>query len=384
MELAQLARMSFAASDLTATGSHLFTNSTYGHVYGSWQNCCFTTNFIPFAGDIESTVTGDGIVITNVSGRAFVLGYDAWTNGNGGSLAVWIDGRFNTLINANTPTNYYNTLSFGATNVIVAQVFSGLAPGSHTIALTNMGGGVVAFSFCLFPDMRQVQIPVFDMEIYTPSIPGYDNPWGISQYNAAKLSNDLALNAIGLPVHFVATAAIMPTTYLCDGLHPNYFGHVVLAQRLVGELTGDSDWFSSWLMSTAIGTTVQPYAAGLALLSENDASALTNLNASQLATGQVPIAALTNLEFWLTNTIPATQGGIFQYQDGHLQWISTNGFAPLDQTGVVLAAIQGLNQKVEQHNSLLKTQSAQLKDKDAEIENLERRLEKLEQRLNEK
>jgi peptidoglycan hydrolase CwlO-like protein len=51
--------------------------------------------------------------------------------------------------------------------------------------------------------------------------------------------------------------------------------------------------------------------------------------------------------------------------------------AVVDESGVALAAIQGLNQKVEE-------QSAQMKAKDAEIQELKTRLEKLEQVINAK
>jgi len=55
----------------------------------------------------------------------------------------------------------------------------------------------------------------------------------------------------------------------------------------------------------------------------------------------------------------------------------------VDETGVALAAIQGLNQKLEeqraQNAGKLEAQNAKLKEKDAEIQELKRRLEKLEQ-----
>ena len=50
------------------------------------------------------------------------------------------------------------------------------------------------------------------------------------------------------------------------------------------------------------------------------------------------------------------------------------GITTVDADGVALAAIQGLNRKVEE-------QSAQMKAKDAEIQDLKARLEKLEQVL---
>jgi hypothetical protein len=57
------------------------------------------------------------------------------------------------------------------------------------------------------------------------------------------------------------------------------------------------------------------------------------------------------------------------------------GITTLEFDGVELAAIQGLNQKIEEQNSRMKTQASEMKEKDAEIESLKERLDKLERAL---
>lgn len=52
---------------------------------------------------------------------------------------------------------------------------------------------------------------------------------------------------------------------------------------------------------------------------------LTNLSAAQLQ-GQVPLVSLTNIQYWLTNTLAATEGSVPQYHNGIIQWINTNLF----------------------------------------------------------
>ncbi len=73
-------------------------------------------------------------------------------------------------------------------------------------------------------------------------------------------------------------------------------------------------------------------------------SVLTSLNASSLASGQVPIAVLTNVWYYLTNTVAASAGKVLQYSGTGLQWAapSTLTGVPVNTNSFAVATLDSL------------------------------------------
>ena len=85
--------------------------------------------------------------------------------------------------------------------------------------------------------------------------------------------------------------------------------------------TNDINVIVNNLVTTGTNNITNNLPGGLSGLITNNGIALTNLNAASL-TGYVPLAALTNLEYWITNG--ASPNSIFSYSGGAVGWLNTN------------------------------------------------------------
>lgn len=261
-QLATLAWASFATADSHPWGSDLLTpGNIYGYTNGgsSWTRSS-TTNWYPLCpngGSILSTVAGDSITLTNVYGTSFILGFDGWwTNNVGGILGVIVDGITNCIINCNPSTPI---VPGGAvvSNFVMCRIVSNLTAAVHTVQLVDLAPPV-AYDYCLAPGKRSSTNQVLVLETYaTPNGANGYNGISLAQimdWNANQVSNVTLLNSVGVAAKIVPAFSLINTNfqYTGDFVHPNFYGHLLLAGSTLGVLTGSASYVSIYMAAQGV------------------------------------------------------------------------------------------------------------------------------------
>jgi hypothetical protein len=122
---------------------------------------------------------------------------------------------------------------------------------------------------------------------------------------------------------------------------------------------------------------VTGYTVATAYYTSSDRNRKAGLEPVDTKTVLEKVASLPISRWHFTNEVATTHLGPMA-QDFHAAFnvgMDDKHIATVDETGVALAAIQGLNQKLEERNAEIKT----LKEKAAKVDSLEKRLNQLEQ-----
>lgn len=178
------------------------------------------------------------------TGRTIYIASLLHDNAGAGTATITIDGvNCGTLTSKATGAFTLNGCSYAP----ALYRFSGLADTAHTVVLTMDGTGFFYVEWVAgnsgLPLLHGPHLWVGG--ITRGSTAAYGASGGsdvlVGQYNDELVNAIAELNDDGLPVTYVETAFLNPTTETIDGIHPTDAGHVKLANAFESKMNGIAD-----------------------------------------------------------------------------------------------------------------------------------------------